>query len=215
MDDFSLQKIKEFGLEKVCLVTKGRSIKQIEKVLQEYPKIKIIAENKYPDCLETFSYFSNYEKHFIGRIQSNKIKKIVEVSDCIQSVSSLKKLEKISTYAKYYKKKIKLFIQVNVSNDPNKGGLSSIDLADFLNKSNSLDLEYVSIEGLMTILKKGNDSQNYQSFKILKKHLDQINSSKILPKSLSQISMGMSSDFKEAIKAGSNLLRLGSIFFNN
>ena len=69
-------------------------VERLDGVFKKYPQIKDIAENRYPDLKEKFEYFKNYRKHFIGPIQSNKIKKIVQHCDVIQSVSKLKHLKK-------------------------------------------------------------------------------------------------------------------------
>ena len=78
----------------ILAVIKYSTIQEVEDLLKANPQIKDIGENRYPELKEKFQHFKDLKKHFIGPIQSNKIKAIVQYSDVIQSVDNLKHLQK-------------------------------------------------------------------------------------------------------------------------
>ncbi len=189
----------------ILAVSKYSTIEEVENLLKKYPQIKDIGENRYPELKEKFSHFKNLKKHFIGPIQSNKIKKIVHYSDVIQSVCSIKHLKKIDQQAKEQKKSIEFMFQVNISNDENKSGIKADELMHTIEECNKLKLKNVKLIGLMTIGKKASPEERLEYYKELKELFDQTG--------LEELSMGMSDDYKEAIEAGSTMLRLGRILF--
>ena len=144
--------------------------------------------------------------HFIGRIQSNKIRKIVQNFKYIHSVDSYEKLEKISNVSYEEMKLPSIMLQVKLSDDPNKGGFEPkfliekwLEIQEFKN---------VSITGLMTINPKGLSSQeNKELFEKCRSLADSLN--------LPECSMGMSNDWQEAVDSGATWIRLGSIIFGD
>ena len=142
--------------------------------------------------------------HFIGRIQSNKIRKIVQNFQYIHSVDSYKKLIKIANIAFEEKKNPSILLQVKFSDDPTKGGFDSIELKDKWEEI--MQLQSIDIKGLRTINPKGlSSSENMELFQKCRSLADLLE--------LDDCSMGMSGDWEEAIKAGSTWLRLGSRIF--
>jgi len=142
--------------------------------------------------------------HFIGRIQSNKIRKIVQNFKYIHSVDSFEKLYRISNISCEEKKNPLIMLQVKFSNDPNKGGFNPELL--ILKWREIQELKNISISGLMTINPKGISSkENLELFKKCRSLADSLQ--------LPDCSMGMSGDWQEAIEAGSTWLRLGSLIF--
>ncbi len=144
--------------------------------------------------------------HFIGRIQSNKITKIVNNFDYIHSVDSLKKLQKISKVAIELNKTPKIMIQIKLSDDPDKGGMYREDLV-----SNFDEIKLtkgIQLIGLMTMNPKGLSSKdNFKLFKQCRSLADSL--------LLKECSMGMSQDWKEAVEAGSTWIRVGSLIFGD
>ena len=142
--------------------------------------------------------------HFIGRIQSNKIRKIVQNFKYIHSVDSYEKLEKISNVSFQEMKHPSLMLQVKLSEDPNKVGFAPelliekwLEIKEFKN---------ISITGLMTINPKGlSSTENKELFRKCRSLADSLN--------LPECSMGMSGDWEEAIDSGATWIRLGSIIF--
>jgi len=163
-------------------------------------------ESKVQEALqkEVFKNNNNLNWHFIGRIQTNKIRKIVENFDFIHSVDSYKKLLKISQVGIELQKIPKVFLQVKLAHDPEKAGLLSSEL--IVNWDQIKQIKGILIIGLMTINPKGlNSEQNFALFKKCRLIADKLD--------LPHCSMGMSNDWEEAIKAGATWIRLGSIIF--
>ena len=135
----------------------------------------------------------------VGKLQTNKAKKAVKLFDYIHSLDNDKLALKLSHYEKEFNKKVKLFIQVNLAEEDQKSGVKLSELNNFYNYcTKELSLNII---GLMCLPPFNSNSQKY--FKILKKNSEKLN--------LKDLSMGMSSDFEQAILNGSTYLRLGTI----
>ena len=180
---------KTFSLEKITPLLESGHIHFGENKIQE-------AENKW---VKVRKQFHNLKLHMIGKLQSNKVKKAVKIFDYIHSLDSTKLALKIFKYEKELNKKIRLFIQVNLAEENEKSGILLSDLNkfyDYCTKKLSLN-----VIGLMCLPPIESNSQEY--FKILKNTAEKLN--------LKDLSMGMSSDFEQAIVNGSTYLRLGTI----
>ena len=150
--------------------------------------------------------FKNIKWHFIGRVQSNKIRKIVQNFEYIHSVDSYEKLLKISKVSFEEQQNPIIMLQVKLSDDPTKGGFNPKALLEKWDQIKQL--KSIKIQGLMTINPKGLSSkENINLFKKCRQLADSLN--------LYDCSMGMSGDWEEAIEAGSTWLRLGSVIFGN
>ncbi len=148
----------------------------------------------------------NIKWHFIGRVQSNKIRKIVQNFTFIHSVESYEKLSKISNVAFEEQKNPNIMLQVKLCDDITKGGFNPKVLTEKWEQIKQF--KNIKIKGLMTINPKGLSSkENIKLFKKCRKLADSLN--------LHDCSMGMSGDWEEAVEAGSTWLRLGSIIFGN
>jgi len=182
---------KTFSIEKIIPLLEDGHIHFGENKVQE-------TENKWRDIR---SKYSNIRLHMLGKLQTNKAKKAVELFDYIHSLDNKKLAVKISQYQKELNKKIKLFIQINVAEEKQKAGILFKELDNFYNYcSEKLDLNIV---GLMCLPPIGSNTTEY--FKILKEK------SEILK--LKDLSMGMSSDYVDAVTYGSTFLRLGTVIF--
>ena len=143
--------------------------------------------------------YKNLYLHMVGKLQSNKAKKAVDLFDYIHSLDNEKLALKISQYQKEVNKDVKLFIQVNIANEKQKSGITMHNLKNFYEYCvNDLSLNVI---GLMCLPPMDDNSDRY--FKLLKKNSDDLN--------LKELSMGMSSDFDNAVINGSTFLRLGTI----
>ena len=166
-------------------------------------------ESRLQEAMEKQSIlkdFKNLKWHFIGKIQSNKIRKIVQNFEYIHSVDSYEKLLKISNVSFEEKKKPLIMLQVKLSDDPTKGGFNPNVLIEKWPQMK--EFKNIKIKGLMTINPKGLSSKdNIKLFKKCRQIADSIQ--------LPDCSMGMSGDWQEALDAGSTWLRLGSIIFGN
>lgn len=196
----------------IVAVTKNRSTLEILNLPQ---KIKIIAENKVQEATAKFAaldFERKFQKHLIGKLQKNKVKKAVAIFDCIQSVDSIELANKINNEALKINKTQEIFIQVNISDDIKKNGVSENELIQLINHIKNLP--NLKLSGLMTILKNNLDSNDslkyYCDMKIL---FNNINKTILKFDKLEYLSMGMSDDWEIALKAGSNMLRIGKALF--
>ena len=150
------------------------------------------------------------EWHFIGNIQSNKIREISQKSSWVQSLEKIKHAELLNVNRFPTQPKLNVLIEVNISGEPNKHGLQSIDeiiqLADTIKQ-----LPNLTLRGLMGVASNSTDeSKIFQQFSYLKSIYDKLN---ITGYQLDTLSMGMSHDYPIAIKCGANMLRIGSRIF--
>ena len=139
--------------------------------------------------------------HMIGKLQSNKAKEALKIFDYIHSLDSQKLADVLARHQKNLNKKIEYFIQVNIGNEIQKSGIPVSELDSFYNYCvNEINLKVI---GLMVIPPNDNDSAKYF------KSLNELNKSL----ALKNLSMGMSSDYLDAIKHGSTFVRIGSSIF--
>ena len=146
----------------------------------------------------------------IGHLQSNKARLAVSVFDRIQSVDRVKLLNALDRHAAEMEKKLPVLLQVNTGEDPRKFGAASAGAASLLEAA--LQCPHLRVEGLMTIAPLDEDrSVALSAFARLRTLRDQLCESFAIP--LPELSMGMSGDLEEAIKAGSTCLRVGSALY--
>ena len=182
---------KTFSLDKFIPLLKCGHIHFGENKIQE-------AEIKW---IKLKKDFDSIKLHMLGKLQSNKAKKAVQLFDYIHSLDNIKLATKISQYEKELNKKVKLFIQVDLANESQKSGIELNHLDNFYKfctKNLSLD-----IIGLMCLPPINSDPSKY--FETLKKKSIELN--------LQDLSMGMSADYDKAILFGSTYLRLGTAIF--
>ena len=180
---------KTFPLNKILPLLENGHIHYGENKIQE-------AENKW---IDTKNRYKNLQLHMIGKLQTNKAKKAVKLFNYIHSLDNDRLALKLSHHEEELNKKVKLFIQVNLAEEPQKSGIMFNDLNNFYNYCTK-DLS-LNVIGLMCMPPVDSNSQEY--FKKLKKAAQQLN--------LEDLSMGMSSDYEQAILSGSTYLRLGTI----
>ena len=191
----------------ILAVSKGFKSQEI-KIIQNLGQ-NDFGESKFQEAFEKQLILKDCNQinwHFIGRIQSNKIRKIVQNFKYIHSVDSFEKLQKISNISCQEMKNPLIMLQVKLSDDPTKGGFNPELL--ILKWRKIKELKNIRLTGLMTINPKGLSSkENYDLFKKCRLLADSLQ--------LPDCSMGMSGDWEEAIDAGSTWLRLGSLIFGD
>ena len=178
---------------------------ELEKILPliEYGH-QDFGENKAQEAIEKWTNIKlkkeNIKLHLIGRLQSNKVKYAVKIFDYIHSVDSQKLAKKIAEEQQKIKKNIKLFIQVNIGNEDQKSGIQVDKINDLITFSRELKLDII---GLMCIPPANELPDKYfKEIKLLNKKFK-----------LSELSMGMSSDYLKAVENSSTYLRIGSNIF--
>ena len=171
--------------------------------------VTVFGENKSQEFLEKLPSLSDLpiEWHFIGQLQSNKVKSILPHISLIHSLDRLSLAEEIQKQADRLDITVPVLVEINSSGEANKGGVplgEAIQFIDSLKK-----FHRIKIQGLMTVAVDGNEEEIRSCFRKTANLLKEVKS-KISGHTLS---MGMSGDFEMAIEEGSTLIRVGSIVF--
>jgi pyridoxal phosphate enzyme (YggS family) len=190
---------------KLIVVSKGRDIDSINEI------IKLghldFGENRVQETISKWNGVlernKNINLHLVGKLQSNKAKDAHKIFTYIHSLDNQKLAKNFSQIeSSNSSRKLKYFVQINIGNEPQKGGIDQYSVSDFINFSkNDLKLNIVGLMCLPPV------DHNPTEFFLKLKELAKVNK-------LSELSMGMSNDYKEAINCGSTFVRIGSGIFN-
>ena len=165
---------------------------------------KHFGENKVQECAKKWNElkykYENIKLHMIGKLQTNKVKECMKHFDFIHSLDSKKLAKKIYEEEIKQNKKIKIFIQVNIGQENQKSGTNILELEELLLYCYSLKLDII---GLMCIPPNEKNTKKY--FSQMTQLKNQFN--------LENLSMGMSSDYLDAIECSSNFIRIGTLIF--
>ena len=193
---------KNQKLPKIIAVSKTFGIDKILPLI-EYGHLDF-GENKVQEAIEKWNEIklsnNNINLHLIGGLQTNKVKLAVKLFDYIHSVDSARLAKKISDEQLKQKKKVKIFIQVNIGNEEQKFGVDKSSVAELHSYCKTLNLEVV---GLMCIPPLNESSE------IFFKEMNELNKKL----NFEELSMGMSSDYLSAIKNSATYVRIGSSIF--
>ena len=197
--------------DKISIVGVSKK-KSLEDILNLYKLgLRDFGEN-YAQELNEKSLAVNSEKirwHFMGPIQTNKIGLIVKNSYLVHSVDRERVVKKMDSESKKINKIQKILVQVNISGETSKSGISTDDTEEFINFVDSFN--NLELAGLMFLPNINQDKASH-----IKEIIDSValfNDMKSKRKNIKVLSLGTSSDYKESIKAGSNLIRVGEILF--
>lgn len=197
---------------RLLLATKTVDSKRINLALEQGESL--IGENKVQELAQKCIAIKalNPEVHFIGHLQSNKIKEVLKWASCIESIDRLSVAEKLHKRLTFEKKEIEVYIQVNTSSEESKFGISpeeTINLVKQVSLFNTLH-----IKGLMTIgLLSSKSNEIRKCFKLLKQLQEQITLLNIPNVEMKELSMGMSGDLEIAIEEGATIVRVGTAIF--
>jgi len=198
----NLSDIKGDKIPKIIAVSKTFGMEKILPLV-EYGHIDF-GENKVQEAIEKWtdikSSNNDIKLHLIGGLQTNKVKSAVKLFDYIHSVDNQKLAKKISDEQQKQNKKVKVFIQVNIGNEEQKFGVNKSFLLELYSYCKTLNLEVV---GLMCIPPLNEPSEIY--FKEMSELNKKLN--------FEELSMGMSSDYLNAIKNSATYVRIGSNIF--
>ena len=159
--------------------------------------------------------------HFIGHLQTNKVKQIIDFVELIHGVDSWKLLKEINKQSEIINKVTNCLLQIHIAQEETKFGLDENELNELLNKITSEPMKNIKVIGLMGMASFTEDEiQIRKEFTYLKSLFDKRNklSTPVPPNAgvnfqLSTLSMGMTADYKIAIEEGSNMIRVGSLIF--
>ena len=198
---------------KLLLATKTVPAERIKVALNAGQTL--IGENKVQELKEKFEALKEtpHTKHFIGHLQSNKIKDILKCNvACIQSLDRFDLAEKLHQRLQAEGKTIEVFIQVNTSDEESKFGASPESAIELVKQV--AQLEALKVKGLMTIGLFSSETEKVRAcFRLLKSIQQQIIGLKIPNVEMNELSMGMSGDMETAIEEGATIIRVGTAVF--
>lgn len=210
-----LHSIDKGKVAKVKIVSVSKS-HPVEALVNAYESgLRVFGENYVQEMVDKYNTISseiksNIEWHFIGSLQTNKVKYIASFVNCIHSVSKLKLAKEIDKRAKENNRSIDILLQVNTSGEDSKSGCQPHEAEEVI--KSTLDLENVRFIGLMTISGlESTDEERKEEFKLLRKIRDKIEVN--LSIELPELSMGMTSDYHQAIEEGATMIRIGTAIF--
>ena len=200
----NLSNLNIVNLPKIIAVSKTFNIDKILPLI-DYGHIDF-GENKVQEAINKWqdikSKNSKIKLHMIGKLQTNKVKYVVKLFDFIHSVDSEKLAKKIADEQEKISKKIKIFIQVNIGDEKQKSGIEKKEVSNLISYCKKINLDVV---GLMCLPPADKDSSLYFS------EMNILNNSFGFP----ELSMGMSSDYIDALKNSATYVRIGSGIFGN
>lgn len=198
---------------KIIAVTKYVSLEKTERLMQSGHLH--IGENRWQDAKEKWTALGSQGTwHFIGHLQSNKVKDVLGKFSYIHSLDRMSLVKEIEKRAAAIQMEVQCFIQVNVSGEESKYGLSPDKLFSFANELKAF--KHIRIVGLMTMAPYDADEKEVRPiFRGLRQLRDELNQQAIFDYEIEGLSMGMSDDFEIAIEEGATWIRLGSVLAGN
>ncbi|MEN7547098.1 YggS family pyridoxal phosphate-dependent enzyme [Rapidithrix thailandica] len=200
------------GSVKLLLATKTVSAENIRIAMEAGESL--LGENKVQELkskYEALHPFSN-QLHFIGHLQTNKVKEVIKYATCIQSVDRIRLAEKLQNRLTFEDRRMDVFIQVNTSYEQSKFGAAPENTLKLIQEVSSMDR--LKIKGLMTIgLFSAEPEKVRKCFRLLKNLQEQAMALNLPGVSLDELSMGMSGDLEIAIEEGATMVRVGTAIF--
>ncbi len=193
----------------IIAVTKYVGLETTGQVLKA--GIRHIGENRWQDAKAKWDAFGSQGTwHFIGHLQTNKVKDVVGKFHYIHSLDRLSLAREIERKAAALEIEVPCFLQVNISGEESKFGLDPERLMDFVRQIR--DFKHIRISGLMTMAPHTEDPQQTRPvFRGLRQLRDELNRLSLLDAPVADLSMGMSNDFEIAVEEGATWVRLGSV----
>lgn len=174
----------------------------------------LLGENKVQELKEKDEVLNGLEcqRHYIGHLQTNKIKEVLRYVTCIESVDRLDLAEKLDQRLQFEKREIDILVQVNTSYEESKFGLDPKEVLPFIKEV--AKYKTIHIKGLMTIgLFSAEETKVRKCFKLLKSIQQQVIAENIPRVEMQELSMGMSGDLEFAIEEGATIVRVGTAIF--
>ena len=210
VNEESVKKIlEEVKPAKLVAATKYVDVKEIEKL--EKLGVTCFGENRVQAFLEKYeNYHGNGEFQFIGTLQPNKVKYIIDKVTLIHAVDRYSLLKEIEKQAAKRDLKMPVLIQVNIAKEESKHGFEVEEIDEVF--SNLKDYPHVKVRGLMMMAPHIESSETEKYFKMTQELLQRLQKEYPMYQ-LDQLSMGMSNDYHEALNHGSTMIRIGSALF--
>lgn len=196
---------------KDVLVIGASKTMPLERILfvRDNTDVKIFGENRVQELLE--KYTPDVRWHFIGQLQTNKVKYIVDKVELIHSVDRLSLLQEIDRQAKKHGKVQDILIEVNIGGEEKKGGVAPAEVIDFAKEVDKYPS--VRLKGLMSVLPNVEKDALNAFYLQLSKLYDTLKQTRLDNADIRYLSAGMSNDYDVAVKYGANIVRLGRALF--
>lgn len=196
---------------KDVLVIGASKTMPLERILfvRDNTDVKIFGENRVQELLE--KYTPDVRWHFIGQLQTNKVKYIIDKVELIHSVDRLSLLQEIDRQAKKHGKVQDILIEVNIGGEEKKGGVAPAEVIDFAKEVDKYPS--VRLKGLMSVLPNVEKEALDAFYLQLSKLYDTLKQTKLDNADIRYLSAGMSNDYDVAVKYGANIVRLGRALF--
>ncbi len=177
--------------------------------------LRLFGENRVQEACEKYSEFhEDAELHIIGHLQTNKAKKAAEIASCVQSVDKLKTAKELEKRCAAIDKVMDIYLEFNTSGEDSKSGYRSREEM-FADIEHISSMSHLRIKGLMTIGPlTGNEEAIRTAFRELRALFEEVRG-RFPDLSLTELSMGMTSDFEIAIEEGSTMVRVGTALFGS
>jgi len=212
----NINKIKQNIPNYVTIIAVSK-FQPIEKIQSAYDAgHRDFGENYVQEMVDKYQLLpKDIHWHFIGHLQTNKVKYIVPFVHLIHSVDSLKLLKEINKQAEKNQRVVSCLLQIHIAEEETKFGLSSQEALDILSSEEIKLFQFIKIKGLMGMATNTNNTEQIKKeFLSLKSLFDQFKNTFHLPNVQFEIlSMGMSNDYPLAIECGSNAIRIGTLIF--
>ncbi len=196
---------------KDVLVIGASKTMPLERILfvRDNTDVKIFGENRVQELLE--KYTPDVRWHFIGQLQTNKVKYIIDKVELIHSVDRLSLLQEIDRQAKKHGKVQDILIEVNIGGEEKKGGVAPAEVIDFAKEVDKYPS--VRLKGLMSVLPNVEKDALNAFYLQLSKLYDTLKQTRLDNADIRYLSAGMSNDYDVAVKYGANIVRLGRALF--
>jgi pyridoxal phosphate enzyme (YggS family) len=196
---------------KDVLVIGASKTMPLERILfvRDNTDVKIFGENRVQELLE--KYTPDVRWHFIGQLQTNKVKYIIDKVELIHSVDRLSLLQEIDRQAKKHGKVQDILIEVNIGGEEKKGGVAPAEVIDFAKEVDKYPS--VRLKGLMSVLPNVEKDALNAFYLQLSKLYDTLKQTRLDNADIRYLSAGMSNDYDIAVKYGANIVRLGRALF--
>lgn len=198
------------GMKDVLVIGASKTM-PLERILfvRDNTDVKIFGENRVQELLE--KYTPDVRWHFIGQLQTNKVKYIVDKVELIHSVDRLSLLQEIDRQAKKHGKVQDILIEVNIGGEEKKGGVAPAEVIDFAKEVDKYPS--VRLKGLMSVLPNVEKDALNAFYLQLSKLYDTLKQTRLDNADIRYLSAGMSNDYDIAVKYGANIVRLGRALF--
>ena len=208
----NLEEIRSTLKDNVTLVAVSKT-KSVEEIMEAYKEgVRDFGENKVQELEEKYELLpKDIRWHLIGGLQTNKVRKVVGKTYLIQSLDRESLALEINKRAENMGILVDTLIEVNIGEEPQKAGILTENLGDFITLLS--ELKHIRVKGLMAIIPQGSEEENRNYFRKMHELFEKLAEIKQERFSMEVLSMGMSMDYVTAMEEGSNMIRVGTGIF--